>query len=139
VSGNTNLVIKFCSKEDLFNLAAYKGVGFIIGLSLRSTFVALREAIDQNNLEGLPPDGNWKFYIQLVMSSGQESILHGLLVPNLENGNPVVIYVCLPLTIFPVCRQDCILHRLGHDQCSQLEQPYVTLGRYYRINACMIR
>jgi hypothetical protein len=95
--GNTNLVIKFyCDKEDLSNLAAYKSVGFIIGLSLQSTFVTLREAIDQNNLEGLPPDGNWKFYIPnlAVMSSGQESIFTVCSFPNLRNDNPLVIYVC---------------------------------------------
>jgi hypothetical protein len=97
--GNTNLVIKFCGdKEDLSNLAAYKSVGFIIDLSLQSTFVALREAIDQNNLEGLPPDGNWKFYIPnlAVMSSGQESIFTVCSFPNTRNDNPLVIYVCLP-------------------------------------------
>jgi hypothetical protein len=74
--GKTNLVIKFCSdKEDLSNLDAGKSVGFIIGLSLQSTFVALREAIDKNKLESLPP-GNWKFYIPNLgaMSSGQEAI-----------------------------------------------------------------
>ena len=80
------------------NLAAYRSVGFIIGLSLQSTFVALREAIDQNNLEGLPPDGNWKFYIPnlAVMSSGQETIFTVCSFPNLRNDNPLVIYVCHP-------------------------------------------
>jgi hypothetical protein len=97
--GETNLVIKFCSdKEDLSNLAAGKSVGFIIGLSLQSTFVALREAIDQNNLEGLPADGSWKFYIPnlAVMSSGQESFFTVGSFPYLRNDNPQIIYVCRP-------------------------------------------
>jgi hypothetical protein len=95
--GRTNLVIKFCSdKEDLSNLAAGTSVGFIVDLSLQSTFEALREAIDENNLEGLPPDGNWKFYIPnlAVMSSVQESLFTVGSFPHLGNDNPGVIYVC---------------------------------------------
>jgi hypothetical protein len=95
--GNTNLVIKFSSdKQDPSNLAGYKSVGFIIGLPLQSTFVALRDAIDQNNLEGLPTEGNWKFYIPnlAVMSSGQESIFTVCSFPYLRNDNPLVIYAC---------------------------------------------
>jgi hypothetical protein len=95
----TNLVIKFCSdEEDLSNLAAGKSVGFIIGLSLQSTFVALREAIDTNNLEGLPPAGTWKFFIPnlAVMSSDQESVFTVGSLPYLGDDNPRVIYVCRP-------------------------------------------
>ncbi len=99
VEGNTNLVIKFCGdKEDLSNLAARKSVGFIIGMSLQSTFVALREAIDTNDLEGLPPAGTWKFFIPNLafMSSDQESIFRIGSFPSLGDGNPRVIYVCRP-------------------------------------------
>jgi hypothetical protein len=95
----TNLVIKICSDEDdLSNLAACKSVGFIVGLSLQSTFVTLREAIDTNNLDGLPPAGTWKFYIPnlAVMSSGQESIFTVGSFPYLGDDNPRVIYVCRP-------------------------------------------
>jgi hypothetical protein len=101
----SNLVVKFCSEEDLSNLAAAmsnlaagKSVGFIVGLSLQSTFVALREAIDTNKLEGLPPAGNWKFCIPNlgVMSSDQESLFTVGSFPYLGDDNPRVIYVCHP-------------------------------------------
>jgi hypothetical protein len=91
--GQTNLVVKLCHETEVSNLGACQNVGFIIGLSLQSTFVEVREAIDKNALDGLP--AGWKFYIPdlAVMSSSQESSFTVGSFPYLGNDNPRVIYV----------------------------------------------
>jgi len=92
----TMFSVKVCEEtEDLAGLAAGKRVGFLAGLTLKSTFAQIREQIEKHQLGGLPT--SWEFHIPNLgpmTSATQETLFKvGSFSIYTSGEHPRVIYI----------------------------------------------